>query len=105
MSTTLLDPAAGHGPERLAPDLGRRRRAGQSGGPGRRAGRARPNGAAGDLRPANTPVLAGELLELLGPRPGQTAIDCTFGDGGHARLLAERLGPNGTLVAIDRDPL
>ncbi len=53
----------------------------------------------------HTPVLANELLELLDPRPGQTAIDCTFGDGGHARLVAERLGPTGTLVAIDRDPL
>jgi 16S rRNA (cytosine1402-N4)-methyltransferase len=51
------------------------------------------------------PVLADELLELLDPRPGQLAIDCTFGDGGHARLLARRLGPAGTLVAIDRDPL
>jgi 16S rRNA (cytosine1402-N4)-methyltransferase len=50
-------------------------------------------------------VLADELLELLDPQPGQTAIDCTFGDGGHARLLAERLGASGTLVAIDRDPL
>jgi len=51
------------------------------------------------------PVLADELLELLDPRPGQLAVDCTFGGGGHARLLAERLGPDGTLVAIDRDPL
>ena len=50
-------------------------------------------------------MLADELLELLDPQPGQTAIDCTFGDGGHARLVAERLGPPGTLVAIDRDPL
>jgi 16S rRNA (cytosine1402-N4)-methyltransferase len=50
-------------------------------------------------------VLAAELLALLDPQPGQTAIDCTFGDGGHARLLAERLGSSGTLVAIDRDPL
>jgi 16S rRNA (cytosine1402-N4)-methyltransferase len=50
-------------------------------------------------------VLAGELLELIDPQPAQTAIDCTFGDGGHARLVAERLGPSGMLVAIDRDPL
>ena len=59
------------------------------------------------MRPAasHTPVLAGELLALLEPQAGQTAIDCTFGDGGHARLVAERLGPTGTLVAIDRDPL
>jgi 16S rRNA (cytosine1402-N4)-methyltransferase len=54
---------------------------------------------------SHTPVLADELLELLDPQPGQTAIDCTFGDGGHARLVAERLGASGTLVAIDRDPL
>jgi len=50
-------------------------------------------------------VLADQLLELLDVQPGQTAIDCTFGDGGHARLVAERLGARGTLVAIDRDPL
>jgi len=59
----------------------------------------------GVRRSGHTPVLAAELLELLDPQPGQTVIDCTFGDGGHARLLAERLGRSGTLVAIDRDPL
>jgi 16S rRNA (cytosine1402-N4)-methyltransferase len=52
----------------------------------------------------HVPVLAGELIDLLDPRPGQTAIDCTFGGGGHAQLIAERLGPEGTLIAIDRDP-
>jgi 16S rRNA (cytosine1402-N4)-methyltransferase len=52
----------------------------------------------------HVPVLAGELIDLLDPRPGQTAIDCTFGGGGHAQLIAERLGPGGTLIAIDRDP-
>ncbi|HEY3829328.1 MAG TPA: 16S rRNA (cytosine(1402)-N(4))-methyltransferase RsmH [Solirubrobacteraceae bacterium] len=55
------------------------------------------------------PVLAGELIGLLdragiGAQPGQVAIDCTFGGGGHARLVAQRLGSSGTLVAIDRDP-
>src|ERR1700722_9018276 len=57
-----------------------------------------------DLRAGHVPVLADELLGLLDVRPGQTAIDCTFGDGGHARLVAERLGARGPLVAIDRDP-
>jgi 16S rRNA (cytosine1402-N4)-methyltransferase len=52
----------------------------------------------------HVPVLAGELIDLLDPRPGETAIDCTFGDGGHARLVADRIGPAGTLVCIDRDP-
>ncbi|HEX3692785.1 MAG TPA: 16S rRNA (cytosine(1402)-N(4))-methyltransferase RsmH [Solirubrobacteraceae bacterium] len=51
------------------------------------------------------PVLAEELLGLLDPQPGQTVVDCTFGGGGHARLVTERLGPDGTLIAIDRDPL
>ena len=58
-----------------------------------------------DMTRAHVPVLAGEMIDLLDPRPGDVAIDCTFGDGGHARLVAERLGASGTLVAIDRDPL
>jgi 16S rRNA (cytosine1402-N4)-methyltransferase len=49
-------------------------------------------------------VLASELIDLLDPHPGQTAVDCTFGGGGHARLVAERLAPSGSLVCIDRDP-
>ncbi len=53
----------------------------------------------------HTPVLAGELIEALDPQPGEVAVDCTFGGGGHARLVADRLGPAGTLVCIDRDPL
>ena len=51
------------------------------------------------------PVLAGELIDLLDPRPGEIAVDCTFGGGGHARLIADRLGPAGTLIGIDRDPI
>jgi 16S rRNA (cytosine1402-N4)-methyltransferase len=50
------------------------------------------------------PVLAGELIELTAPAPGETAVDCTFGAGGHARLVADRIGPTGTLICIDRDP-
>src|ERR1700733_5730697 len=51
------------------------------------------------------PVLAGELIEVLDPHPGEIAVDCTFGGGGHARLIADRLGPMGTLIGIDRDPI
>jgi 16S rRNA (cytosine1402-N4)-methyltransferase len=58
-----------------------------------------------DMTASHVPVLAGELIEALDPQPGQVAIDCTFGAGGHARLIAERLGPTGTLIAIDRDPV
>ena len=53
----------------------------------------------------HVPVLAGELIEALDPQPGQVAVDCTLGAAGHARLVAERIGPAGTLIAIDRDPL
>jgi 16S rRNA (cytosine1402-N4)-methyltransferase len=52
----------------------------------------------------HVPVLAGELIEALDPQPGQIAIDCTLGAGGHARLVADRIGATGTLIAIDRDP-
>ena len=53
----------------------------------------------------HVPVLAGELIEALDPRPGQVAIDATVGGGGHARLIAGRIGPAGTLIGIDRDPI
>jgi 16S rRNA (cytosine1402-N4)-methyltransferase len=51
------------------------------------------------------PVLAGELIDLIEPRPGEVAVDCTFGGGGHARLIADRIGPAGVLIGIDRDPI
>jgi 16S rRNA (cytosine1402-N4)-methyltransferase len=58
-----------------------------------------------DMTATHVPVLAAELVELAEPRPGETAIDCTFGAGGHAELVAAKLGPEGLLIAIDRDPL
>ncbi|HEY4897768.1 MAG TPA: 16S rRNA (cytosine(1402)-N(4))-methyltransferase RsmH [Solirubrobacteraceae bacterium] len=110
MSTTLLDIRDGRAGESWAPELARRRRGGGEKGHGssaRRGGRspAQNLGAEDRARASHTPVMADELLELLDPQPGQIAVDCTFGDGGHARLLAERLGSSGTLIAIDRDPL
>ena len=53
---------------------------------------------------AHVPVLAGELLNALDPAPGSVAVDCTFGAGGHARLVADRIGETGELICIDRDP-
>jgi 16S rRNA (cytosine1402-N4)-methyltransferase len=52
----------------------------------------------------HVPVLAAEVIRETDPRPGETVVDCTFGGGGHSRLLAERIGAAGTLIAIDRDP-
>jgi 16S rRNA (cytosine1402-N4)-methyltransferase len=50
------------------------------------------------------PVLPAEVLDALNPQPGQALVDATVGAGGHARLLAERLGPAGRLIGLDRDP-
>ena len=53
---------------------------------------------------SHVPVLAGELIDLTAPAPGENVVDCTFGAGGHARLIADRIGAAGTLVCVDRDP-
>ncbi len=52
----------------------------------------------------HVPVLADEVRDLLAIRPGETAVDATFGAGGHARLLAADLRGEGKLIAVDRDP-
>jgi 16S rRNA (cytosine1402-N4)-methyltransferase len=105
MSTTLLEmKRSQRRPARGRPSGSGARQLAQPGD----AGRSPLDGPHADAsRPGrgHTPVLAAELLGLLAPAPGQTVVDCTFGDGGHARLVAERLGSSGTLVAIDRDPL
>lgn len=49
-------------------------------------------------------MLAAEVIDLTAPVNGGTVIDCTFGGGGHARLLADRVSPDGLVIGIDRDP-
>ncbi len=56
------------------------------------------------MRTDHVPVLANELVAVLDPQPGEVAVDATFGAGGHSRMIADKLGPEGMLVAIDRDP-
>ena len=51
------------------------------------------------------PIMVQELLHCLRPAPGEVAVDCTLGGGGHARAVLERLQPGGRLIAIDVDPL
>ncbi len=50
------------------------------------------------------PVLPREAIEALAIRPDGLYVDGTFGRGGHSRLILERLGPSGRLIALDRDP-
>jgi 16S rRNA (cytosine1402-N4)-methyltransferase len=50
------------------------------------------------------PVMLEETLAALDPKDGETVVDATFGGGGHARRVLERLGPDGKVVGIDRDP-
>jgi 16S rRNA (cytosine1402-N4)-methyltransferase len=105
MSTTLLEmKRSKRRPARGQPSGSGARQLAQPGDAGRSPLGGPHTGASSPGR-GHTPVLAAELLGLLAPAPGQTVVDCTFGDGGHARLVAERLGSSGTLVAIDRDPL
>lgn len=54
--------------------------------------------------PRHIPVLLNEVVELLAPQSGDTVIDCTAGQGGHAAALAERVGATGAVVLFDLDP-
>lgn len=50
------------------------------------------------------PVLASEAIEALAINPDGVYVDCTFGRGGHSRLLLDALSAHGRLIALDRDP-
>jgi len=49
-------------------------------------------------------VLLREAVEALEVKPSGIYVDGTFGRGGHSRAILERLGANGRLLALDRDP-
>src|SRR5260221_8765006 len=57
--------------------------------------------------PAGThrPIMVAEVLEVLAPRPGELAVDCTLGYGGHAREILPRLQPGGRLIGLAVDPI
>ncbi len=51
------------------------------------------------------PIMLREILEVLRPVPGELAVDCTLGYGGHARELLAAVQPGGRLIALDCDPI
>ena len=57
--------------------------------------------------PAGThrPIMVAEILEALAPQPGEIAVDCTLGYGGHAQEILKRIRPGGKLFGLDADPL
>ena len=57
--------------------------------------------------PAGThrPIMVPEILSALALQPGETAVDCTLGFGGHAREMLPRLAPGGRLIGLDVDPI
>jgi 16S rRNA (cytosine1402-N4)-methyltransferase len=54
---------------------------------------------------AHRPIMVAEILEVLRPMPGEVAVDCTVGYGGHAQEILQRLQPGGRLVGLDIDPI
>ncbi len=46
-----------------------------------------------------------EILEVLAPKAGELAIDCTLGYGGHSEAILPRVAPGGHLIGIDVDPI
>ena len=54
---------------------------------------------------SHVPVMVEEVLEALRPQPGEAAVDCTLGHGGHASAILSRIGPDGILLGLDADPL
>lgn len=51
------------------------------------------------------PIMTREVIARLRPVPGDVAVDCTLGWGGHAQAILEHVRPGGRLIAIDVDPI
>jgi 16S rRNA (cytosine1402-N4)-methyltransferase len=49
-------------------------------------------------------VLLSEAVEALAINPDGHYVDATYGRGGHARLILQKLSPQGRLTAFDKDP-
>ena len=76
-----------HAPERYGDDVARVLARGQT-----------PAGS-------HRPIMSDEILTVLRPKPGDLAVDCTLGHGGHATRLLSAIRPGGQLIAFDVDPI
>lgn len=53
----------------------------------------------------HTTVLLHEAVDALAVKPDGVYVDGTYGRGGHSRLILDRLGCSGRLIAFDKDPV
>ena len=62
---------------------------------------------AGGKTPVGThrPIMVAEILAVLAPQPGEIAVDCTLGYGGHAQEILAKILPGGRLLGLDADPV
>jgi len=54
---------------------------------------------------SHRPIMVAEILAVLALQPGEVAVDCTLGYGGHSRELLPHLQPGGRLLGLDVDPI
>lgn len=49
------------------------------------------------------PVMVNEVMDYLNVKPSGVYVDCTFGGGGHSKIILSKLGAAGKLIAFDQD--
>lgn len=54
---------------------------------------------------SHRPIMVAEVMAALNPQPGEAAVDCTLGYGGHASEILQRIQPGGRLLGLDADPI
>lgn len=62
-----------------------------------------PEGSLDRIDAMHKPVMLKEAIDYLNLRDGSVVVDATLGLGGHSRVIAGIISPNGRLIAIDKD--
>jgi 16S rRNA (cytosine1402-N4)-methyltransferase len=55
------------------------------------------------MRYYHIPAMPAEVIHFLNCRPGKTYVDCTLGGAGHAKVICDKIIPDGILIGIDQD--